>query len=241
MNKNAIILISLGAVAFLTALYLINKTNDPQPQPQPVDQTENVDNETISLEDAMKRIPDESIRGGINQNEVVYQITSGEASYGANKQFLGKDAENVMGTTQDVQGNGYWNKDTNEVDASIAVNLEALKTDNAKRDADIQPLFTNKIATFRLEPTKVDVQMGQDFETDMTGLMTINGTSQQVTFRVKGNVTDANFNIEGNGSIKMSEFGIQAPSMAGVFTVADEIPVTFKVSGEALAPRPAME
>ena len=233
MNKNAIILISLGAMAFLTALFLINNRADNNAQT-------NIDNsatpaETVPFQEAMQQVKDETIRGGINENEIVYTIAEGEVTYGANKQFLSKDAENVIGRTEDVQGNGYWNKETSEVDASVAVNLATLATGNEKRDTDIQPLFTDKMATFRLEPTKVDMQMGQDFEADMTGTMTLNGQSQQVTFKAKGNITETTFNIEGTSNIKMSDFGISAPSMAGIFTVADELPISFKIAGEAVA------
>jgi|694.fasta_scaffold04773_22 polyisoprenoid-binding protein YceI len=229
MNKNALILVSLGAVAFLSALGFIylNKNETTQianNQNEPVDEVAKL----------MDQQTEKTLRSGINQNEIVYKINQGEATYGANKQYFGKDAETIVGKTTLLEGTGYWNKDNNEVEVSATVDLSGLMTDNPKRDTDIQPLFVTKLATFRIEPTVVDIKMGEQFEKEMIGTMTLNGVSKAVTFKTKGIVSETNFSIEGETTIKMSEFDITAPNLAGIFTVGDELPISFKANGEAL-------
>src|SRR3989344_2548585 len=128
MNKNALILISLGAAAFLTALFFIYSSKMDKPSAQPQQQTAEQTKPVDPLAEALKGKVEPTDRSGVHENEIVYKINVGEASYTANKQFLGKDAENIVGKTDDVTGNGYWNKDTNEVDASVVVNLAKLVT-----------------------------------------------------------------------------------------------------------------
>jgi len=235
MNKNAIIVISLGAAAFLTALFYIYFKNTDTKTSQDVDTAtqQNADDPMLAQ---IEQNAETVLKSGLNENEIIYTIKTGGVTYGADKQFLGKDAENVIGTSADVQGTGYWNKDTSAIELSAVVNLTGLSTGNASRDREVQPLFTDKMATFRLESTQLNIKMGQDFEQDITGTLIINGISKTVTFKTKGMVTETNFNAEGQSTIKMSDFGITAPSLAGIYTVADELPITFKVSGESVSP-----
>jgi polyisoprenoid-binding protein YceI len=240
MNKNAIVVISLGAAAFLTALFYIYFQKADTKNQQNIDTATQQDANDPMLQQ-IEQNAETVLRSGLNENEIIYTIKEGEVTYGADKQFLGKDGENVIGTSTEVQGTGYWNKDTSEIELSAAVNLAALSSGSEKRDTDIQPLFTTKMATFRLEPTKVDIKMGENFEQDITGTLIINGVSKTVTFKTKGMVTETNFNAEGTSMIKMSDFNVTDPNMAGMFTVADELPISFKVAGESVAPTPVTE
>lgn len=234
MNKNALIVISLGAVAFLLALFFIyfkQTSNNENIEPL----NEETQTQTDAMVNEINQTTETTLKSGINENEIIYKVSSGEVTYGADKQFLGKDAENIIGRTSEVEGTGYWNKDNNEIEISASVNLTNLTTDNPNRDGEVQALFTDKIATFRIEPTPIDIQMGEEFEKEMTGQMLINGVSKSVTFNTKGVVTEQNFSVEGATTLKMSDFGITAPNVAGIFSVADELPVNFKISGESIS------
>ena len=234
MNKNAIIIISIGALAFITALFYIYFRQAINQQALIEDAMEaNQDQMVDPMQEEINRTSETELRSGVNENEIVYTVTSGEAIYGASKEFLGRESEEVLGTTTDIQGTGYWNMNTNEIEVSASVNLATLTSSNAVRDREIQPLFTDKVASFRIEPTVVDIEMGNNFETEMSGTMIINGISQEVTFNTTGVITESAFNVRGEATINMSAFGVNPPSIAGVYSVADELPITISISGES--------
>lgn len=166
----------------------------------------------------------------------VYEIKAGTVSYRANKTYFGKPKLEVVGTTTNVTGEGWFSQLENKMELNATVDLLGLASDSSKRDEDIQPLFKDK---------KVMVKMSEEFESkkivmeesstfDVTLDVTINGVTKAVPFTVETTVSDMTLNAKGSAPIMMSDFGIEAPSLIEVFSVADEIMIEFDVTGTRL-------
>lgn len=165
----------------------------------------------------------------------IYRLVEGsEAYYKVIKTYVGKPGEAVMGTSKEVVGVGYVLVDDNTGKLIVESNINDFSTDSSKRDADILPLFTDRQVRFTADLTDLNVDQGQPFTLEVPGSLTINGVTNEVVFNVQGELTDDVVNATGTTKIMMTDYGVTAPSLLGVFSVADELEVGFTIVGEAL-------
>jgi polyisoprenoid-binding protein YceI len=108
-------------------------------------------------------------------------------------------------------------------DNSIMTNKthEALRVDN-------HPEITFNSA----QESALQVRNG-GFSSTITGQLTINGIKNQVTVPVEGTLTGTKLRVKGAKTIKMSDYGIKAPTaLMGTLKTGDEVTVSFDLKFE---------
>lgn len=166
-----------------------------------------------------------------DNNLDLYEIHDAEVTYEAVKKFFNKPEETVIGVTKSVSGKATWNPETKVVQADIRVNLADLQTDNPKRDEHVRGFFNDLNTIFQIHNHIAEIDVDHSFRKEVQGSITINGVTKELTFEVEGTITENSFEASGSADTRISEFGINPPSMMGVFTAADEIKLGFKISG----------
>ena len=148
----------------------------------------------------------------------------------------------VVGTTSEVAGQVLI--DPNDLGASqfspIVVNARTLTTDSDQRNRVIRSAAildsgsdANELITFT--PTSLDgldgvaAAIGESIDFEVTGDLTIKGTTQTATFSVTAVLTDEN-TIQGTATAQVlrSDFGIGIPSVPFVADVTDEVTLTLE-------------
>lgn len=169
------------------------------------------------------------------EGAVMYKLDSGTASYVAQKRFLQKEDLEVTGTTENVTGEGWLDESNNQVYLLANVGLDTLKTDSGDRDEDVKKMLNPSIATVEMGPLALSgLTMGEQFTQTIPLKLTINNVTQIVDFDVTGTVTEEGFTAQGTTNVKMSEFGVNPPSLLNVYTVDDEIGLKFDVTGSVV-------
>lgn len=168
------------------------------------------------------------------EGSMIYDISSGSASYVAQKRFLQKDDSVVTGTTESVTGYGWIMLETGALNLHANVDLIALATDSPQRDKDVLGMFEETNATLDLELATSTIVVGEEFTLETPATIVINGFEKEIPVSIAGTLAEEDFDATGTFTILMSDFGVTPPSLAGVFTVDDEIVVNFKVSGDLL-------
>jgi polyisoprenoid-binding protein YceI len=158
-----------------------------------------------------------------------YNISEGSASYTALKKFFTKPEQYVTGTTEEVTGNGWFNSSDGSGYVKVLLNIDSIKTDNAKRDTDVQDLFSDHTVVFIANIPASDIKIDQPFEKEIPGNLTLNGITKDVIFKVSGTVNEADLIALGSTTVKMSDFAINPPSLAGVFTADDNLELKFDI------------
>lgn len=160
-----------------------------------------------------------------------YEIKEGQVTYESMKKFFNKPEEIVIGTTNSVSGMASWNPESKIANADIRINLVDLKTDNQKRDEHVREFFSDLNAVFQINNQQININYNEKFNRPITGNLTINGITKEISFDVDGIITDLTFDLEGHAQTRMSEFGITPPTMIGIFNADDEIKLGFRISG----------
>lgn len=109
----------------------------------------------------------------------------------------------------------------------ISLPLLTLKSDNEKRDEHMYEALkteTNKEVTFDLkEVTKVDDGYM------LKGTLTLNKISKEITTKATINSKDNAMNLAGGFEIKMTDFGIEPPTLF-FLTVRNEVNITYNLT-----------
>lgn len=164
-----------------------------------------------------------------------FNLTEGtEARFYIDEVLLGQD-KTVIGVTSSV--NAEINFDLNNPQAAsvstISIDASTLATDSTRRDGQIhrRVLATgeeeNKFITFT--PTTISglpetASVGDSFDVQMVGDLTIKGTTSEATFDVTVTITSET-ELRGLGStvILYPEFNLSIPSVRSVASVEDEV------------------
>lgn len=166
------------------------------------------------------------------EGALVYDINKGNVSYTAQKRFLQKEDEEVVGTTADINGAGWIDTEDGAVFIEVEGNLTNLATNDSGRDKEVLEMFNDSSIKIIVDANvSGDVEIGEPFDTDITSDVTINGITKEVTFKVTGEVDEESFSAVGTAVVDMSDFGIEPPSLAGINTIDDAIVIGFDVSG----------
>lgn len=225
MNNKFIPLVLVSIILVgVASLFLINNSNQNEQvttQPQPTAQP-------TAINEQQNEQPQQ------NEDVVNYTITSGEAQYVAQKRFLQRADEEIVGTTTSVTGDGFLNTQTNEFSLNATIDLTNLQTDSGNRDADVISFFTPSTAVITINNQSIQSQLGTEPTTEQVeAVLSINGIEQQVTFNVQNIVqNDNSITAEGSANILMSDFNVNPPSLLNVYTVDDEVEIKFTVEGQ---------
>ncbi len=175
---------------------------------------------------------------GMNSATVKSYLISAPStvSYNAEKTYFGKAPSTIVGVSDKVVGYGLLDTETNLVYLTAVADLSALKSDSAQRDSDIQDLFIPataiiEVRDYTLEGFDFATGMGQNLSLTVPVSVTINSVTKEVPFTVEAVITEDEFKATGTANVKMSDFGITAPSLLNVFAVADDAVFKFEVLG----------
>ena len=165
------------------------------------------------------------------EEAVSYKFTEGSVSYTAQKRFLTKEDTEVVGTTTDVTGSGWYVAETGEIYLMANIDLVNLATDEESRDQDVLSMFDTPEAILVIDVEESSVVLNETFAIDLPGSLTVNGVTKDVTLAVEGTLTEDGFSATGATEFLISDFGIKPPSLLEVFTVDDELVLNFEVVG----------
>jgi polyisoprenoid-binding protein YceI len=172
----------------------------------------------------------------IPANALRYKIDSGTVSYIAIKKAFGSGESEVIGSTTDVRGQGWFDPSENTAYLDAVVDVSTLKTDDPKRDISVQVLLPDKVARIVVSlDNTTQVNFTEFFETTVIGDLTIAGVTRPQEFRISGLISEGDFNISGNTSILLTDFDIKVPEVPGVMTVDDSLQINFEITGSRAA------
>ena len=168
-----------------------------------------------------------------------------QAAYKVDEEFFSGAVERLgvaLGLTETV---GKTNEVSGQLDLDLAapsaagefvVNIRSLTSNQSRRDERIreQWLESNQFpeATFvitSVDGLPADYQEGQEVTFTMNGDMTIREITNPENFDVTATLENGLISGVGTATLKMSDYGFEAPVMANFFTVGDEfvVEVTF--------------
>lgn len=229
-NQNSIIIIILIVLAGL-GFYLVS-SNSPSTDSEMADTST-----TISAEESMMEKTDPTMvesKMMAPETATTYMLTDSTVSYSVQKRFFQKEDDVVTGTTNNVIGEGWYDSETNSFYLEAALDFDDLETDSPKRDDDILPLFSDTAIEVIVRADEEEgVVMGQEFNLELPVMLVINGVERSEIFDVTGTLTEEGFTASGTTSILMSDFNVNPPSLIEVFSVDDEMEISFEVSGIA--------
>lgn len=164
-----------------------------------------------------------------------------ETFFAGAQERLGIEAGLVdtIGTTQDVSGDMTINfGETIElVSGTFEVNIQALTSDQSRRDERIQEQYLESaafpIATF--EATAIEnfpnpYREGAEVTFDLIGNLTVRETTLPVTFETNAVLSGDTITAGAVTTLLMSDFGVTPPDFSGLFTVEDEFQVTLLIT-----------
>ena len=148
----------------------------------------------------------------------------------------------VVGTTSEVAGQVLFDP----VDpaaaqfSEILINARTLETDRPNRDRAMRSAVVLNSGSDEHEfitfvPTTIEgldgpIAVGEELTFDVTGELTIKGTTQPVTFSVTA-VLEADDRLSGRAEAEVlrSDFGIDIPRAPGVADVTDEVTISSRL------------
>jgi polyisoprenoid-binding protein YceI len=118
--------------------------------------------------------------------------------------------------------------------ASFTADVSTLTSDRSMRDQRIHGIGLESdrfpTATFELtQPASLPATAsnGQPFQTSITGKLTIHGVTKQVTIAVQAQLSGSAIQVVGSITFPWSDFGMQAPNVAGFVSVTGQTTMEF--------------
>ena len=160
-------------------------------------------------------------------------------------EVLGGEGNTVVGTTSEVAGQVLF-EPTDPASAQfseILINARTLTTDRPNRDRAMRsPVVLNSASDehefISFVPTGIEgleppIAVGDEISFEITGDLTIKGTTQPVTFSVTA-VLEAEDRLTGRAEAQVlrTDFGIDIPRAPGVADVADEVAISLDFVAE---------
>jgi polyisoprenoid-binding protein YceI len=163
-----------------------------------------------------------------------------EASYTVQEQFLNRDLPTTaVGTTNAVEGQFQFTADdqpSGQV-TKITVDLRTLTSDSTMRDNRIRSQWlesdTYPFAEFvstGAQNLPASYTAGQEVSFTLLGNLTIHGITRPATFDVTGTLEGNTVKGTATTTLKMTDFGFEPPSVAGILTVEDNVTVALNFS-----------
>lgn len=176
----------------------------------------------------------------------IFQIdpTQSEASYAVQEQLLKQNLPNrAIGTTRTIEGQFEFttaDKPIGQV-TKITIDLRTLKSDQDRRDSTLRKQWLESDTYPFAEFTSTEVQGAPESYTDgqevtfkLIGDMKIHDTTHPVTFDVTGKIQGDTATGTATTTIKMSDFGVTPPNVAGVVSVEDDVTLTLVFTAKEL-------
>jgi polyisoprenoid-binding protein YceI len=157
------------------------------------------------------------------------------AGYRVDEELAGIGAQTAVGRTPNVTGT--LNVENGQVtDVAVDVDLTTLKSDSDQRDGAIRSRGLQSdqypTASFALsEPLDIPDGLtdGQSASTQVAGELTLHGVTKPITVDVDAQMANGKVAVTGNAPIKLSDFGIEAPTGFRVLAIKDDGKFEFQV------------
>jgi polyisoprenoid-binding protein YceI len=156
-----------------------------------------------------------------------------EASYIAREKLAALPATSeAVGRTSAISGDIYLTRQglAASPPSLFRVDLRTLRSDEGRRDNYIRSntLQADRFpyAEFvleRVEGFPTDYREGEEVALQVSGTMTIRGTSRPLTFDVRARYGGGTLTGVAHASFRLSDFGLSPPNIAGFVTVEDEM------------------
>jgi polyisoprenoid-binding protein YceI len=157
------------------------------------------------------------------------------AGYRVDEELAGIGAQTAVGRTPNVSGT-LTVQDGQVTDVALDVDLTTLKSDSDQRDGSIRSRGLQSdqypTASFALtDPIEIpdDLTAGQSASTQVTGQLTLHGVTKPVTVDVDAQMGNGTVAVTGNAPIKLSDFGIEAPTGFRVLSIQDDGTFEFQI------------
>lgn len=144
---------------------------------------------------------------------------NGELSFTVQKVFLEKPTEMVTGTITDLDGDLQYTNGM--LSGTINASTLALSTGADHRDGEVKKLLgTNLTATIS------ETAFALDTTQTVPVTLTVNDMSKEIPFELMGQSNpDGSVHLMGTSKFLMSELGVTTPSMAGIYSVEDDVTI----------------
>jgi polyisoprenoid-binding protein YceI len=179
---------------------------------------------------------------GLQTFQIVPAQTTASYSVYENLIFQNNPNNDAIGTTHSVQGSFKIRTVTSPFVAAmnIAVDLRTLQSDAQRRDNYIQQnsLQTDSYpnATFVSVSTQglpASYTDGQTVHFQLTGNLTMHGTTNKEIFDVQGKVVGNTITGTATSTIYMTDFGIQPPNLANIAIAQNKVVITLAFTAKA--------
>lgn len=179
------------------------------------------------------------------QAQTTYTLSEGsEARFYINEVLLGND-KTVEGITPDVTGDIQFDlaSPSTATVGTIQINARTLTTDDNRRNGQIQNRILESVKDeyqyITFEPTSITglpetAAVGDTFNVQMTGNLTIHGMTLEKTFDVAVTVaSEAQLTGLGSTTITHQEYGLSIPRVPLVASVEDEVKLEIEFNAVA--------
>jgi polyisoprenoid-binding protein YceI len=172
---------------------------------------------------------------------VITQDTS-KATYTVQETFVGRGLATAVGSTSAITGEitiDRQNPSRSQI-GTITVDISKLTSDSSQRDNRIRGQWLESSqypnATFtpkRLEglPTTAYTE-GQELTFKIVGDLTIRNVTKEVTFDAKGKIGGDTFSGTATTGFKMTDFGFDPPSIAGVLSSENAVALALTIEAK---------
>ncbi len=179
---------------------------------------------------------------GLQTFQIVPAQTTASYSVYENLIFQNNPNNDAIGTTHSVQGSFKIRSGTSPLVAAmnITVDLRTLQSDAQRRDNYIQQnsLQTDSypdatfvsVSTQGLPSSYTD---GQTVHFQLTGNLTMHGTTNKEGFDVQGKVVGNTITGTATSTIYMTDFGIQPPNLANIAIAQNKVVITLTFTAKA--------
>jgi len=179
---------------------------------------------------------------GLQTFQIVPAQTTASYSVYEDLIFQNKPNNDAIGTTHSVQGSFKIKTGASPLVASmnITVDLSTLQSDAQRRDnyikqnslqTDTYPNATFvSVSTQGLPSSYTD---GQTVHFQLTGNLTMHGTTNKEVFDVQGKVVGNTITGTATSTIYMTDFGIQPPNLANIAIAQNKVVITLTFTAKA--------
>jgi polyisoprenoid-binding protein YceI len=169
-----------------------------------------------------------------------WTVASGVAGYRVRETFLQQSAESdAVGRTEGVEGTMTVSGTTGKLSldsASLTVDMTTLASDKDRRDGQLRgrgiQTDTFPASTFELAgPVALPADFGSaDVAVTLPGKLTLHGVTRDVEIAAQARLeADGTVVAAGSLPILFSDYGIEAPNVAGLIAVQDNGSMEFRV------------
>ena len=174
---------------------------------------------------------DPAVDDMMQNNDVFVLQSDTSVSYVVQKEWFGKPSETVVGTSNDVSGSVDYDAN-GEILQSVNLSMQTASFDSGSggRDKDVAGMLGEQIqislanSVAGIAPGTVSVTIPLD--------VTINGQTNTVDFDVTGIVSDTMIDVTGKATANITDFGVKAPSILNVYSVAEEMNLNFELKAK---------